>query len=109
MEQQKEFTVSEQSQSQEDNNKSTSIKYEAVKNTPFTLIRKDDEVMITIGNQICSPIVFKSEKEARKHINQKKWLLIATTAMILAEKNCRTKTKQRVKLWQLKETLAETV
>ena len=86
MELQNESTQLEQSQSQEDNNKSNSIKYEQVKNTPFTLIRKDDEVMITIGNQICSPIVFKSEKEARKHINQKKWMLIATTAMILAER-----------------------
>ena len=86
MEQQKEFTVSEQSQSQEDNNKSTLIKYEEVKGTPFTLIEKDNEVLITIGNQVCDPNIFKNKTEAKKHINKKSWLLIATTAMILAEK-----------------------
>ena len=86
MEQQKEFTVSEQSQSQEDSNKSTLIKYEEVKGTPFTLIEKDNKVLITIGNLVCDPNVFKNKREAKKHINKKPWLLIATTAMILAEK-----------------------
>ena len=86
MEQQKEFTVSEQSQSQEDNSKSTLIKYEEVNGTPFTLVEKDNEVLITIGNQVCDPNVFKNKAEAKKHINKKPWLLIATTAMILAEK-----------------------
>ena len=86
MEQQKEFTALEQSQSQENNNKSTLIKYEEVKGTPFTLIEKDNEVLITIGNQVCDPNVFKNKTEAKKYINKKSWLLIATTAMILAEK-----------------------
>ena len=86
MEKQKEFTVSEQSQSQEDSNKSTLIKYEEVNGTPFTLVEKDNEVLITIGNQVCDPNVFKDKAEAKKHINKKSWLLIATTAMILAEK-----------------------
>ena len=86
MEQQKEFTALEQSQSQENNNKSTLIKYEEVKGTPFTLIEEENEVLITIGNQVCDPNVFKNKTEAKKYINKKSWLLIATTAMILAEK-----------------------
>ena len=86
MKQQKEFTVSEQSQSQEDSSKSNLIKYEEVNGTPFTLVEKDNEVLITIGNQVCDPNVFKDKAEAKKYINKKSWLLIATTAMILAEK-----------------------
>ena len=52
MEQQKKSTALEKSELQEDNNKSTLIKYEAVKNTPFTLVEKENKVLITIGNQI---------------------------------------------------------
>ena len=71
MEQQKKSTVSEKSESQEDNNKSTLIKYEAVENTPFTLVEKENKVLITIGNQICDPNVFENKTEAKKYINKK--------------------------------------
>ena len=40
----KKSTVSEKSESQEDNSKSTLIKYEEVKNTPFTLVEKESKV-----------------------------------------------------------------
>ena len=85
MEQQKKSTVSEKLESQEDNSKSTLIKYEEVKNTPFTLVEKENKVFIIIGNQVCDPNVFKNKTEAKKYISKKPWMLIATTSLILAQ------------------------
>ena len=85
MEQLKKSTVSEKSELQENNNKSTLIKYETVENTPFTLVEKENKVLITIGNQICDPNVFKNKTEAKKYINKKPWMLIATTSLILTQ------------------------
>ena len=84
MEQLKKSTLSEKSQSQEDNNKSTLIKYEEVENTPFTLVEKENKVLITIGNQVCDPNIFENKTEAKKYINKKPWMLIATTSLILS-------------------------
>ena len=67
------------------NNKSTLIKYEEVENTPFTLIERENKVLITIGNQICDPNEFENKTEAKKYINKKPWMLIATTGLILSE------------------------
>ena len=47
------------------------ISYEEVKNTPFTLVERENEVLITIGNQICDPNVFENKTEAKKYINKK--------------------------------------
>ena len=85
MEQQKKSTALEKSQSREDNNKSTLIKYEAVENTPFTLVERENEVLITIGNQVCDANVFANRTEAKKYINKKPWMLIATTSLILSQ------------------------
>ena len=85
MEQQKKSTVSEKSQSQEDNNKSTLISYESVENTPFTLVQRENEVLITIGNQVCDQNVFINKTEAKKYISKKPWMLIATTSLILSQ------------------------
>ena len=85
MEQQKKSTLSEKPELQEDNNKSTLIKYEAVENTPFTLVEKENKVLITIGNQVCDPNVFENKTEAKKYINKKPWMLIATTSLILSQ------------------------
>lgn len=87
MEQQKKSTQLEQSQSQEDKEQLNLIKYESVNDTPFTLVTKENKkTIITIGNQQCSPLEFDSKEEAKKYINKKTWMLITTTAMILAEK-----------------------
>ena len=85
MEQLKKSTVLEKSQSQEDNNKSILIKYEEVENTPFTLVEKENKVLITIGNQVCDPNVFENKTEAKKYISKKPWMLIATTSLILSQ------------------------
>ena len=85
MEQQKKSTVLEKSQSREDNNKSTLISYEAVEDTPFTLVEKENKVLITIGNQVCDPNAFENKTEAKKYINKKPWMLIATTSLILSQ------------------------
>ena len=85
MEQQKKSTVLEKLQSQEGNSKLTLISYEEVKNTPFTLVERENEVLITIGNQICDSNVFANKTEAKKYINKKPWMLIATTSLILSQ------------------------
>lgn len=85
MKQQKKSTVQEKSQSQEDNNKSTLIKYEAVEDTPFTLVERENEVLITIGNQVCDQNIFKNKTDAKKYISKKPWMLIATTSLILSQ------------------------
>ena len=104
MEQQKEFTVPEQSKLQEDNNKSTLIKYEEVKGTPFTLVEKDNDVLITIGNLVCDPNVFANKTEAKKHINKKIMVINRNDSDDTSRENFRTKIKQGVKIWQSKET-----
>ena len=39
-------------------------------NTPFTLVEKENKVLITIGNQICDANVFENKTEAKKYINK---------------------------------------
>ena len=85
MEQPKKSTVLEKSQSQEGNSKLTLISYEEVKNTPFTLVEIENEVLIKIGNQVCDSNVFENKTEAKKYINKKPWMLIATTSLILSQ------------------------
>ena len=85
MEQLKKSTVLEKSQSQEGNSKLTLISYEEVKNTPFTIVERENEVLITIGNQVCDPNVFENKTEAKKYISKKPWMLIATTSLILSQ------------------------
>ena len=85
MELQKKSTVSEKLKSQEDNNKSTLISYEAVEDTPFTLVERENKVLITIGNQVCDQNVFENKTEAKKYISKKPWILIATTSLILSQ------------------------
>ena len=65
--------------------KSTLIKYEAVEDTHFTLVQRENEVLITIGNQVCDANVFENKTEAKKYINKKPWMLIATTSLILSQ------------------------
>lgn len=61
------------------------IKYEEVKDTPFTLVERGNEVLITIGNQVCDQNVFINKTEAKKYISKKPWMLIATTSLILSQ------------------------
>ena len=47
--------------------------------------KKENKVLITIGNQICDPNVFENKTEAKKYISKKPWMLIATTSLILSQ------------------------
>ena len=50
------------------------------------MIKRNEEVLITIGGTVASDKKFKTWEEATKYINKKDWELIAVTAMILADK-----------------------
>ena len=86
MEQLKESTQSKELGLLVDNENYNSIEYKEVKKTPFTLIERNEEVLITIGGTVASDKKFKTWEEATKYINKKEWELIAITAMILTEK-----------------------
>lgn len=65
------------------------IVYKRISDTPFTAIQKekDDEWIITIGNQIATDKVFKSYEECKKYVNKKPWDLIGTLAAVFAKEN----------------------
>ena len=86
MEQLKESTQSKELGLSVDNESYNSIEYKEVKKTPFTLVKRKDEVLITIGGTVASEKKFKTWEEAKKYINKKDWELKAITAIILAEK-----------------------
>ena len=86
MEQLKESTQSKELGLSVDNENYNSIEYKEVKKTPFALIKRNEEVLITIGGTVASEKKFKTWEEATKYINKKEWELIAVTAMILADK-----------------------
>ena len=86
MEQLKESTQSKELGLSVDNENYNSIEYKEVKKTPFTLVKRKEQVLITIGNQVVSEKKFKTWEEATKYINKKEWELIAVTAMVLADK-----------------------
>ena len=86
MEQLKESTQSKELGLSVDNENYNSIEYKEVKKTPFTLVKRKEQVYITIRRQIVSEKKFKTWEEATKYINKKEWELIAVTAMVLADK-----------------------
>ena len=86
MEKLKESTQSKELGLSVDNENYNSIEYKEVIKTPFTLIKHNEEVLITIGGTVASGKIFKTWEEATKYINKKDWELIAITAIILAEK-----------------------
>lgn len=86
MEQLKESTQSKELGLSVDKESYNSIEYKEVKKTPFTLVKRKEEVFITIGGQVVSEKKFKTWEEATKYINKKEWELIAITAMVLADK-----------------------
>ena len=86
MEQSKEFTQSKQLGLLVDKEQSNMIERQEVKETPFTLVKHNEKVVITIGGQVVSPKEFKTWEEAKRYIAKKTWELIAITAMVLADK-----------------------
>ena len=72
MEQLKESTQSKELGLSVDNENYNSIEYKEVKKTPFTLIKRNEEIFITIGNTVASDKKFKTWEEATKYINKKR-------------------------------------
>lgn len=62
------------------NEESTNL--EAVKNTPFTLVIKENNVQIVCGEYLVTRKVFKNKEEAIKYVNCKPWELIINAACI---------------------------
>lgn len=65
------------------------FKAERVENTPFTLITKDGETKISIGNHLSSIDVYDNEDEAIKRVNSSDWELITSVIYYLI-KNLKT-------------------
>ena len=86
MEQLKESTQSNELGLSVNKQEFNSIEYKEVKKTPFTLVKRNEEVLITIGGTVVSDIKFKTWEEAKKYINKMEWELVAVTAMVLADK-----------------------
>ena len=59
------------------------FKAERVENTPFTLITKDGETKISIGNHLSSIDVYDNEEEAIKRVNSSDWELITSVIYYL--------------------------
>lgn len=80
-------------------NSSKGVEYEHVKQTPFTLIKRDNVKYweITIGNDIASSKKFKKKREAKKYIRKQGWLLNTTTIMIICDKIINNKLKNNTK------------
>ena len=59
------------------------FKAERVENTPFTLITKDGETKISIGNHLSSVDIYDNEEEAIKRVNSSDWELITSVIYYL--------------------------
>lgn len=71
-----------------------------VENSPFTIVKLEHDVIITMGKDaVCTN--FPSVEEAKEYINQKPWQLMLTAAAIytnhinkILKKNDKTKNEQ---------------
>lgn len=61
------------------------VEREFVKNTPFTIIKFEDNYRIAIGTNIIDDNVFKTKNECMDYIERKPWNLILTAAMLINE------------------------
>ena len=65
------------------------FKTERVEGTPFTLLTKNGETKIVIGNQLASADVYDNEEEALKRVNSSDWELVTSSIYYLI-KNLKT-------------------
>jgi len=66
--------------------KVTKVNYEQIENTPFTIVEKNKEFYILIGDTAAIEDKFSTKAAAKQYINKRNWKLIMNTICIIADK-----------------------
>lgn len=64
----------------------TEITSESIKETPFTMIFKENKVFLVMGNYMLTENPFNNKKECLEYVKKKPYMLIFTVAQILTNK-----------------------
>lgn len=69
-----------------ENNKNYLTEFKEVKDTPFTLVKREDVWVIAMGDKIVSDKQFKTSIEGIKYINTKPYSLIIVATAVYIDK-----------------------